>query len=275
MLHRGQIVPVFDPFQRSKEKIDSKNEWFLLEPTIDPISLIDDEPSLTLPLPLPKSNELLWLYKPDGLLTLPGKSEPDSLATQVNQFLRTESSADLKPNWIPRPCHRLDQDTSGIIVMAKTRAAYTALSKQFEHRLVQKQYVALVHGKVQSNTGIIDSPIGHTIRNGHKVWTTDPNSEKPREAITHFHLSKHYTVDNSGYTRMILQPKTGRGHQLRLHMKFLGHPILGDTLHGYNSLSLPRINSQRLCLHAEYVEIYVTNSRNEVCKAKCWCLPPF
>lgn len=298
MVHRGRIVRVFETADESSPSLFDKDmEWFRLQPTLEPVDSMDEIRTI-LPLPsLPHVDDLIWISKPNGLLTLPGKSEPDSLATRVNAQLLLhpnkilmEDTGSMTHNghnvedksWIPRPCHRLDQDTSGIVVMAKTRAAYAALSKQFEDRLVKKQYVALVHGHVQPPTATIDAPIGQKLTQyGYKAWTTDPNAEKSREAITVYQTSKYYTSqegstnknENHPFTRVLLQPQTGRGHQLRLHMKLLGHSIVGDTLHG--DYHQEEYKCRRLCLHAEYLEIWVTNSHNEICRAKAWCLPPF
>jgi len=358
------------------ESLSAPPRWYLLEPTVAQVehTIGNNAATTTAPsLPpeldassLPRASDLLWLYKPDGLLTLPGKTEPDSLATQVNEYLivhrrdphegqqhslqplqiqplkdvaeqshhtikrtpkdlykkrKSNSKRQMadqlqqaQAQWIPRPCHRLDRDTSGIIVMATTREAYTALSKQFEQRCVTKQYVAFVHGCLESDSGVIDGPIGEKMRkaahchhqegeeasdeSSYKVWTTAPDADKARTAETYYQVSRRYptTIPASSYTRMILQPQTGRGHQLRLHMaEVLGHPILGDTLHGINrhevpshtcsdsdsadshhsSSSSPRIEPPRLCLHAEYLQVWVLNDNNQVCQAKCWCLPPF
>jgi tRNA pseudouridine32 synthase/23S rRNA pseudouridine746 synthase len=311
MVHRGRIVPLFSYEDEDEDEDEHRSnsdpqslEWFVLEPTLEDYTA-DTPLSFPKDYPLPKADDLLWLYKPDGLLTLPGKTEPDSLATRVNKeyFPSTgdySSSSSRDKEWVPRPVHRLDLDTSGIVVMAKTKAAFSALSKQFEDRHVKKQYVALVHGKIEPSTsGTIDAPIGKQWLEdrGHSIWTTDPNAEKQREASTEYAVSRNYPSssppiefteydeNNKGghqqhdrsYTRMILRPKTGRGHQLRLHMaEVLGHGILGDTLHGGGDSSVVTVAPPRLCLHAEYLEIWVRDeSTQTVCKAKCWCLPPF
>jgi len=401
MVHDGAIVSLWhqqqqqskqehQPQQRNNQPENLANgtlfpisRWQILEPTIieppyldvDPYVSDDEKAAEVSPFPysdrqsLPLASDLLWLYKPDGLLTLPGKTEPDSLATQVNAYLlkqtqegtheppqlpsisngqrkddnsKTERKKKNKSNnalsnkrkdgdhkdkvaWIPRPCHRLDRDTSGIIVMAKTKEAYTALSKQFEDRHVKKQYVALVHGWVEDDYGIIDQGIGEKKRmisteqreesndeqgSNHKVWTTDRDAEKIRSAVTYYQVSRRYSIPanenmepsheqpdkmrkDSDYTRIILQPQTGRGHQLRLHMaQCSGNPILGDTLHGHHhrhgsgkdtdtnvcdsvNNDKKKLIPPRLCLHAEYLQVWVRDDEGNIRQAKCWCLPPF
>jgi len=332
MVQSGKIVRVFEPRNQAGEESVLRDDWFLLEPTItfqatDDLPMFVDHDHVE---DLPCADDLLWIAKPAGLLTLPGKTEPDSLSTRVNWFLQGGSSLPAaaikhrskrskKTKWVPRPCHRLDQDTSGIVVMAKTKHAYTALSKQFEKRWVRKQYVALVDGIVESEQGTIDAAIGKVWDDSRQcqVWSTKDlqliDSSRARTAVTDYFVSRRYppVASASGpndsdpsYTRIILQPKTGRGHQLRLHMAdVLGRPILGDTLHGSSatrkqkqkqkenqneteSTTTPNRNlgTSRLCLHAEYLEVWVrttTNnddggaSKDQIALAKCWWLPPF
>lgn len=308
MIHKGQICSIVAPQQDSiaqkkdqppfKEQVTSTAanpswpDWHVLEPTLIEATRDELETMLpTLPHPLPLYQDVMWLYKPDGLLTLPGKTEPDSLATRVLDSTLVENptnskgSSSNKSSWTPRPAHRLDQDTSGIIVMAKTKAAFTALSQQFEQRKVEKQYVALVDGILvgpDDHHGKIDRPIGkRPTEHGYKVWTTqqEEGTEQLRSAITHYQVSRRYEEHN--YTRMILQPQTGRGHQLRLHMtEVLGHSILGDTLHPTAAAAAvgeaSTTRAPRLCLHAEYLQVWVRRDEDDkIFKAKCWCLPPF
>ncbi len=137
--------------------------------------------------------------------------------------------------------HRLDRDTSGVIVMALDLETQRELSRQFEERRVKKRYVAIVAGVVSADEGEIagamrkdfDHPPRHMI---------DTIAGKP--AVTHFIVLER----GSEWTRMSLEPRTGRSHQLRLHMQELGHPILGDNL--YASLEI-RSRAERLMLHAE------------------------
>lgn len=231
--------------------------------------------------------------------------------TKRNQNKKTRTKNDgtsTKKPWIPRPCHRLDKDTSGIIVIGLTRDAYKGVSYQFEHRWTHKRYVALVHGLIPDDTGTIDLPIGSLVSHddkktsSYKTWSTSPLAEKPREAITHWEVSHRYTNSDSSrsrsttttrtkrrssgnhqqsyhaadfqdYTRVILYPKTGRGHQLRLHMaEGLGHEILGDSLHGTSSGGDV---APRLCLHAEYLELWARDDRDAIYKVQCWNVPPF
>jgi tRNA pseudouridine32 synthase/23S rRNA pseudouridine746 synthase len=158
---------------------------------------------------------LLVLDKPSGLLSVPGKGDEnaDNLATRV----QTEFTQ-------ARVVHRLDRDTSGLIVMALDLQTQRELSRQFEERTVMKRYLAIVSGVICANEGEIalamrkdfDRPPRHMI-----------DTIQGRPAITRWRVLER-GVD---WTRVALEPRTGRSHQLRLHMQELGHPILGDNLY--------------------------------------------
>lgn len=316
LAYRGTALPLFRQAKAYKFLVDScdgirVDSWFELSPHLE----IVVDPS-TCPIPitdLPKVNELMWVSKPVDLLTLPGKTEPRSLSNEVLSHLKLPSgfesidevstfvkskkrSKAREKRWIPRPCHRLDRDTSGVIVIGMTKDAYKGVSTQFENRWATKRYVALVKGLLEKDNGTIDLPIGslpQLEKNGkpYKTWSTSTSAEDKREATTYWEVShryKHHSMFNESerssrlefgdYTRVLLHPKTGRGHQLRLHMaEGLGHEIIGDSIHGKSIREgdAPIDISPRLCLHAEYLELWARTSDNTIGKVKCWNVPPF
>lgn len=180
-------------------------------------------------------NDVLVIGKPAGLLTVRGKGadKQDCLLARLQAQFEDV-----------RIIHRLDQDTSGILVFARHLAAQQHLNKQFENRLVNKHYIALVYGHIAQTQGEIDAPLRYDATHPplHIV-----DYEQGQHALTQWQvLSRH-----SNSTRVLLKPITGRSHQLRVHMQLLGHPILGDTLYAPpQAVSL----SPRLCLHAELLE---------------------
>jgi len=267
MAHDRELVPISTG---GEGILPAQEEWFPLSDLTSEKVVCADASLLA---SLPEKNELLFVYKPPGLLTLPGKFDPDCLSERVNQRYGVEKfprkskrSKDKRDKiWVPRPCHRLDKDTSGIVCIAKTRKAYKSMTALFENREIQKCYVALVDGVLDEDSGILDVPIGSIQHQSHKTWSTALNAENKREAITEWKVSRRHR--NHNYTRIILRPKTGRGHQLRLHMAHMGHSVLGDELHG-------KINAPRLCLHAELMSLLVQHE-GAAYKTTCWCLPPF
>jgi len=140
----------------------------------------------------------------------------------------------------PGIVHRLDKDTSGLIVSAKNDFAHLDLSRQMKDHQVTKKYLALVHGNMRDDSGIIDAPIGRSLKNGKKMAVTEGGS---REAITQFQMLKRF----SGYTLIEATLRTGRTHQIRVHLAFIGYPIVGDQLYGHRKQGL---NMNRQALHS-------------------------
>ena len=308
MEHCGTIIPTFDKPKAGATSSctdhspmsPTSQAYEMLQPSLSPLSTTTTTAEKELPKAslLPHINELLFVAKPSGLLTLPGKTQDDCLSNRILDDLFPDLPKEApKPTtnkkkrkkdrlWIPRPCHRLDYDTSGIVTVAKTRAAYTAMTYLLENRKVTKSYVALVDGLVESDQGRIDLPIGKVETESgsdqaipsFQRWSTSSKAKNPREAITDYYVSHRYQEAREddahpAYTRLQLIPKTGRGHQLRLHLQHLGHQILGDELHG-NAKS--EYQAPRLCLHAEQLQFPVRQGDNDqVAIATCWCVPPF
>jgi tRNA pseudouridine32 synthase/23S rRNA pseudouridine746 synthase len=178
--------------------------------------------------------ELLIVNKPAGLLSVPGKGPElaDCLIARVQTAFPTALLV-----------HRLDRDTSGVMVFALTKSAQRHLGLQFEKRHMKKTYIALVHGEVAEKTGVIDLPLIVD-------WPNRPlqhvNHETGKPALTEWRRG----AIKDGSTRMRLFPKTGRSHQLRVHMKEIGHPILGDPFYSENSEAYPR-----MMLHAQSLKL--------------------
>jgi tRNA pseudouridine32 synthase/23S rRNA pseudouridine746 synthase len=182
-------------------------------------------------------DDILVLDKPCGLLTVPGKSA--ELADCV-----ASRAAARHPG--ARIVHRLDMDTSGLLVLAMNPAAHRHLGLQFERRHVNKTYVARVAGHLRADAGTIDLPLSCD-------WPNRPRQmvdhESGRGAVTHYQVMERAA---DGTTRVQLSPVTGRSHQLRVHMLALGHPILGDPLYATGTALTA---ADRLQLHAATLEI--------------------
>jgi tRNA pseudouridine32 synthase / 23S rRNA pseudouridine746 synthase len=175
--------------------------------------------------------DMLVLNKPSGLLSVPGRDP----AQHDSAFARVQERHPLA-----RVVHRLDMDTSGVLVVALRRKAERALHQQFRDRSVIKVYVARVAGHVEADRGAIDLPL-----------SLEPG--RPRSVVDHATGKSAHTEyrvlsrDSDGTTRLILEPKTGRAHQLRVHLLAIGHPILGDRFYAPEHVCKA---APRLCLHA-------------------------
>jgi 23S rRNA pseudouridine1911/1915/1917 synthase len=149
--------------------------------------------------------------------------------------------------------HRLDKDTSGVLVIAKNDKALEFLQKQFKNRETLKQYLALVVGHAKDKNGEIETLLGRAPgdRRKQKVYLpNDPNSEGKRIATTNYRVLEKF----ENYDLIEVEPKTGRKHQIRTHMAYLSHPIAGDKLYGFKNQPTPE-GLKRQFLHAEYLKI--------------------
>jgi 23S rRNA pseudouridine1911/1915/1917 synthase len=143
--------------------------------------------------------------------------------------------------------HKLDRDTSGVMVIAKTKEFLDNLKNQFSNQTISKTYLAKVEGSVDKNSFIIDAPLGRNKKDYKQVVNPlNPRGEL-REAVTHVEVLER----SENFTLVKLNPKTGRTHQLRAHMLYIGHPIIGDNAYGSN------VNSKRILLHANLLKFKV------------------
>ncbi len=183
--------------------------------------------------------DLAIIDKQTGLVVHPAPGNCQH--TLVNALLhRFATLSDINPHR-PGIVHRLDKDTSGILVVAKNNPAHLNLSKQFSEHSIKRRYVALVSGKLEFNEDVIEVPIG---RHPHKRESMSVGfGKKTRYAKTYYRVLKR----TSDFTLVELEPFTGRTHQLRVHLAFIGHPILGDVKYGKNN------SFSRLALHAKYI----------------------
>lgn len=183
-----------------------------------------------------EDKDIIVLDKPSGMVVHPGAGNQSH--TLVNALLfHTKELSTLSPER-PGIVHRLDKDTSGVMVVAKNNAAHIELAKQFKKHSIERRYIALVEGKVEFDEGIIDVPIKrHTI--DRKKMSVSFGDEA-KAAHTNYRVLKRCIQ----YTAVELFPQTGRTHQLRVHLNYLGHPVLGDPTYGNKK------NFTRLALHA-------------------------
>lgn len=181
---------------------------------------------------LHQDQDILVINKPTLLLSVPGRAEDnkDSLLLRLNQHGYPEALI----------VHRLDWETTGLMVLARNRASHAELSRQFREREVQRTYIALCWGKPAARQGQIDLPMRYDPPNKPRQ-TLD--FKQGKAARTYWRVLK----EHRDYFRVELTPYTGRSHQLRVHLNSLGHPILGDPLYAHPQALQA---SQRLCLHA-------------------------
>lgn len=169
---------------------------------------------------------LVVINKPANMITHPGKGHYRGTLAGALQF-HFDQLSNVAGQLRPGIVHRLDKDTSGVIVIAKNNQVHCRLSEQFEARTTVKEYRAIVWGEVALDRGVIDTHVRINPKIREKMQVCEPEGNA-RQAVTHFEVLERFR----GFTFMRLLPKTGRTHQLRLHMSHLGHPIVADELYG-------------------------------------------
>lgn len=198
-----------------------------------------------------RDDDIIVLDKPSGLLSVPGKGEAHRDCVEAR--IRADHPE-------ARIVHRLDMDTSGLLVMAMNGAAHRHLGLQFERRHVEKTYQARVWGEIATESGAIDLPLRCDWPNRPRQMV-DPENGRPA------HTRWRVLAQDGMTTRLLLFPKTGRSHQLRVHMLALGHPILGDNLYAHERALEA---ADRLCLHAESLAFFhPSGGRRLAFHAKC------
>ena len=218
-------------------------EGDMVETTLPP-----PEPIEALPQDIPvdivyEDEHLLVVNKPQGMVVHPAPGNPDG--TLVNALLHHCAGRLSSINGKIRPgiVHRIDKDTAGLLIVAKTDAAHTGLAEQIAVHSFTRRYRTIVVGNIREDSGTIDKPIGRSANDRKKFAVTNVNS-KP--AVTHYRVIERL----AGYTHLELTLETGRTHQIRVHMAYMGHPVIGDPVYGNPKHSL---GLRGQCLFAEYI----------------------
>ena len=172
-----------------------------------------------------EDEDVIVVNKPRGLVVHPAPGHPDG--TLVNALLAHcgDSLSGIGGEIRPGIVHRIDKDTSGLLIAAKNDAAHAALAAQLKDRSLSRVYDAVTHGTFREDAGTVDAPIGRDPRNRQRMAVTDKNS---RPAVTHWEVLARY----ARHTYIRCRLETGRTHQIRVHMAHTGHPLLGDTVYG-------------------------------------------
>lgn len=170
-----------------------------------------------------EDDDIIVINKPKGLVVHPANGNPDGTLVNAIMAICKESLSGIGGKIRPGIVHRLDKDTSGILIVAKNDKAHINLSNQIKNREMKKIYIALVRGVVNENEATIDMPIGRSTKDRKKMAVRKDG----KEAITHFKVLKRFPK----YTLLEVKIDTGRTHQIRVHMAEIGHPVVGDVVY--------------------------------------------
>ena len=176
-----------------------------------------------------EDDEILVVNKPAGLVVHPGSGNPSGTLINGVAYYLTQKNPEAAENELPRfgMVHRIDKNTTGLLVLAKTPHAMTDLAKQFFNHTVHRRYIALVWGDFEENEGTITGHVGRHQR-FRKLFTTYPDGDHGKEAITHYKVLERFNY----VTLVECRLETGRTHQIRVHMQYIGHPLFNDDFYG-------------------------------------------
>lgn len=235
IIEKGNVKVNGEKIAKSKKlSLGDEIDILLEDPTV-----LDVKPE-NIPLDIVYEDDcLLVVNKPKGMVVHPAPGNYDGTLVNALMYHCKDSLSDINGVIRPGIVHRIDKDTSGLLMVAKTNEAHNFLARQIKDHSFTREYEAIATGRFGEMTGKIDAPIGRNPNNRLKMAVTDKNS---KNAVTYYKVLGY----NEKYTYLRLKLETGRTHQIRVHMAYIGHPLLGDELYGKKVASL-----QGQCLYAK------------------------
>ena len=230
-------VTVNDKIEKSSYKVSLNDKIIIKEIQLEEAKIEPQEIPLDI---IYEDKDIIVINKPKGLVVHPANGNPDNTLVNAIMSICKDSLSGIGGEIRPGIVHRLDKDTSGIIIVAKNDKAHINLSEQIKNRQIKKTYIALVRGTIKEKSATIDMPIARSTKDRKKMAV----DKKGKNAITHFKIEKRYDK----YTLLEIDIETGRTHQIRVHMSEIGYPIVGDTVYS-NVKNEFGITGQ--CLHAK------------------------
>ena len=222
------------------KKNDKLNTGDAIDVTIPEVKETEIVPT-QIPLDIVYEDEdVLVINKPKGLVVHPAAGHQEDTLVNGLLFAKAGELSGINGELRPGIVHRIDKDTSGLLAVAKNDLAHTVLASQLKDHTMARTYDAIVCGSLKEDSGTVDAPIGRHPPDRKKMCVIARNS---KEAVTHWEVVKRYR----GYTHIRCKLETGRTHQIRVHMAYIGHPILGDTVYGHKK---PELGLDSQCLHA-------------------------
>ena len=207
---------------KANYKLKKKDNISVIIPEADEIAAEPEDIPLEI---VYEDRDLLVVNKPQGMVVHPAAGNFSGTLVNALLFHCKGSLSGINGKKRPGILHRIDKDTSGLLLVAKNDYAHVSLAKQIKEHSLTREYKALVHGNVKSDSGVIDAPIGRSDKDRKKMTVTYKNS---KNAVTHYYVLERFFQ----YTFLKLRLETGRTHQIRVHMAKCGHPVVGDKTYG-------------------------------------------
>ena len=227
---RSFIKKLFDDLilvngKKSKPGYNIKNGDILDISVPDPIDIQIVPENIPLDI-IYEDNDVILINKPKGMVVHPAPGHYSGTLVNGLMYHFGDSLSGINGEIRPGIVHRIDMDTTGVLVVCKNDAAHRILSEQLHEHSITRKYYAIVHGNLTADDGTVDAPIGRSPKDRKKMAV---NTRNGRRAVTHYHVIERF---GGKYTYIECQLETGRTHQIRVHMASLGHPILGDEVYG-------------------------------------------
>ena len=241
LIAAGRVTRAGRPVKKSD--LTLKGDVFLVDAPDEPAPTAAEPQDIPLDVVL-EDEDVIVVNKPRGLVVHPAPGHPDGTLVNALLYHCGDSLSGVGGTLRPGIVHRLDRDTSGLIIAAKNDAAHLSLSSQLGDRSLSRVYEAVVRGGFRDDAGLIDAPIGRHPADRKRMAVTDKNS---RAAVTDWEVVDRYR----GFTHVRCILRTGRTHQIRVHMAHIGHPLLGDLVYGVGK---PEKGLSGQCLHARQLK---------------------
>ena len=203
-----------------------------------------------------EDSDVIVINKRQGLTVHPSQQNYENTLVNALLFHCKNTLSGINGEIRPGIVHRLDRDTSGVMIAAKNDKAHIGLAEQIKSHTFTRIYNAVVSGNIKDDTGTINLPLGRSKKDFRKIAvykTSDPEN-KIREAVTHYQVLGRYSYKNNSYTHLKLQLETGRTHQIRVHLAHLGHPVVGDEVYGNETVNKNFVFLNGQCLHSKSIE---------------------
>ena len=236
LLEEGQVRRNGKPAKKNEKTVPGDTIEVEL-PEAAPVDIVPKDIPLTICY---EDDDVLVIDKPKGLVVHPAAGHWDDTLVNALMFHRGDALSGINGELRPGIVHRIDKDTSGLLVVAKNDLAHNMLASQLKDHTLARTYECIVKGNMPADSGTVNAPIGRHPTDRKKMTVTDRGG---KEAVTHWEVIARYR----GYTHVRCRLETGRTHQIRVHMAYIGHPILGDTVYGSKK---PELGQDSQCLHA-------------------------
>ena len=240
----------------------SKNYKIGLGDTVG-LSLPEPEDCEALPEDIPldivyEDEDIIVINKPKGMIVHPATGIYTGTLVNALMYHCKDSLSGIGGVIRPGIVHRIDKDTSGLLVVAKNDDAHLSLSDQLKTHTVSRVYHAIAIGNIKEDSGTVNKPIGRHPQDRKKMAVITAPDQRAREAITHYEVIERFEIPTGRFTYLKCRLETGRTHQIRVHMSSIGHPLLGDSVYGGGNTKFEANNAKYIhgqCLHAKELEL--------------------